>query len=309
MGSKQPKPARPVPPAARALRILMRPQHRGPLLATAVVLAALVGLVVAWNRWGVPTTLGPDYIVTPERILATAQPAWIHTDVKAEVVQTAGLDRLDLRDRKLTEKVARAFALHAWVARVERVEKRFPAQVTVDLVYRRPVAAVEIINRGQPRLLFIDAESILLPSDDFAPNQAQGYLRIASNHSMPAGVYGTPWGDERIAGAARIAAALQEQFAQVELYRIVASEAASGETVYELRTAGDTRVIWGPAPGRESSSGPSVEQKIEALLHYVAHKGPLDRDGGQRLIDLRRLAASRVSQRPAAQVQPSPTQR
>jgi hypothetical protein len=287
MSAKQPKAARSVPRAVQLARILVRPQYRGPLLAACVLLLATIGFAVAWNRWGAPATRGPDYVVTPDRISLTPQPAWIHANVKAEVVRSGSLSRLDLREPKLVEHIAEAFALHAWVAKVVRVEKRYPAQVTVEVEYRRPVAAVEITLGGRPELLFVDAAGILLPSADFAQNQAGDYLRIAGISGGPAGVYGAPWGDERVAGAARIAAAIGPRFKDAGLYRILPAQMSGGQITYELRTAGDTRVIWGAVPGRETASEPSAEQKLAALATLISDKGPLDRPGGERLIDLR----------------------
>jgi hypothetical protein len=72
--------------------------------------------------------------------------------------------------------------------------------------------------------------------------------------------------------------------------RIEAVQGSTGELVYELRTAGDTRVIWGHSPGREAPREPSIEQKLAALANHLADKGPLDRPNSPRLIDLRSLA-------------------
>ncbi|MCI0359715.1 MAG: hypothetical protein L0211_14660, partial [Planctomycetaceae bacterium] len=175
-------------------------------------------------------------------------------------------------------------------AKVKRVEKRFPALIAVTVDYRRPVAAVELSRGGKRELLFVDGEGVLLPSLDFAGNQAADYLRIGGINSTPAGVYGSPWGDECVAGAAQIADAWGDRFKTAGLYRILPSETAGGQIHYELRTPGDTRVLWGAAPGRESTAEPTPEQKIAALLEYITDKGPLDRPGGERLLDLRTLA-------------------
>src|SRR5688572_13375725 len=193
MATKAPKTARQMSAAVQAARFLLQRERRGLVLSAVILLASLCGLVFAWNKWGAPSLAAAEYVVTPESITVTRPPAWIHADVKAEVVQSVNLNRLDLRDRGLVEQVSRAFALHPWVARVERVEKRFPAQVIVELEYRRPVAAVEVNSQGQAGLLFVDAEGVLLPSADFASNQGDDYPRIAVGHSSPAG-YGLPWG-------------------------------------------------------------------------------------------------------------------
>ena len=289
---KNGKAVRSAPRLVHALRIFLRPHNRGPAFAAVILIAAICGLAFAWNRWGKLATHTDDFIVTPERIHVTPPPPWIHGDVKAEVIRTAGLTRRNLRDRDLVKHVASAFALHAWVAKVNRVQKRYPAQVDVEVEYRKPVASVEITNRGQPGLLFVDAESVLLPSSDFAQNQAKDFLRIAAGTSTPAGLYGSAWGDPRIAGAARLAAAWDKRFQPLSLYRIVPTELPSGELIYELRTVGETRILWGHAPGQETATEPTPEQKIQALENYVNDKGPLDRENGERLIDVCKLAST-----------------
>lgn len=291
MGNKPPKPAPQLSTGVQWLRIASRPQNRGPILAAVVIVAAIAGLMVAWNKWGAPTTTAAEYLVTPEKIVVTPQPAWIHADVKGEVVQVAKLTQLNLRDPKLVEQIAQAFALHAWVAKVDRVTKEFPARVEVQLTYRRPVAAVEITTGGQPGLLFVDADGVLLPSGDFAQSQAKDFLRISAGSSTPASVYGAPWGDERVAGAAKVAAAWGDRFREPGMVKIVASEKVGGELEFELRTAGETRVVWGAEPGREAPGEPTPDQKIAALRDYITDKGPLDRQNGERLVDLRKLAS------------------
>jgi hypothetical protein len=312
MGSNKPsKSVRRLPQAVQAVRILLRPQHRGPILAAAVVGAALAGLLYAWQRWGEPNLSPDEFTVTQNQIVVTAQPGWIHADVKAEVLRTAGKAQWNLRDPKLVEEMAAAFALHPWVAKVVQVRKRYPARVDVELEYRRPVAAVEVSSNNEPGLLFVDAAGVLLPSADFAPGQAKDFLRIAAGKETPAGVYGTAWGSERVAGAARIAAAWEgggaedrgqstedselKRWQKLKLYRIVPLQASSGDITYELRTQEGARIVWGAAPGSESAGEPSPEEKMTLLEHYVADKGPLDRENGPTSIDLRQPAPAAKS--------------
>lgn len=280
------KPAKQLSDSWRLVRILLRPQNRGPVLAVAVVLAAIAGFAIAWQRWGEQAMHSPDYLLAPERLVVTPQPKWIHADVKAEVIRNTDLSSRNVRDPKLAEEIAAAFALHPWVAKVARVEKRFPARVDVTLEYRRPVAAVEIANRGEAGLLFVDELGVLLPSSDFAQSQSKDFLRIAAGDETPAGGYGAAWGSERVSGAAVIAAAFGQKWRPLGLYRIVAVESSSGDLTYELRTKADARVVWGAAPGHEASGEPSAEQKIAALEHLVSDKGPLDRADAPPLVDL-----------------------
>jgi hypothetical protein len=303
MGTSKSKPPRPSPAAARIIATLLKPSNRGLVLTAGVVVAAIVGAVYAWQRWGAAGLVTDEYVVTPERIRITPPPEWIHADVKAEALRTAAITRLNLRDSKLVEQVAAAFALHPWVAKVVRVQKHYPAAVTVELQYRRPVAAVEVADRGEAGLVFIDEASVILPSADFAPGQSKDYLRIAGRGETTASVYGAPWGSERIAGAARLAAVWGRRWQPLELYRIDMALTASGELVFELQTRRGVRVLWGAIKGSESSREATAEQKMSALEQYVSEKGPLERDGGPQVLDLRELAtaAANTAAKPAGQ--------
>jgi hypothetical protein len=211
--------------------------------------------------------------------------------VKAEVVRSLAGAKLELLDPQLVEKIAEAFAFHAWVAKVVRVEKRFPARVDIELEYRRPVLAVKLDVPGEEGLLFLDRQSVLLPSADFAPSQAKDYLRIVAGGETPTSVYGTPWGSERIAGAALVAAALENRWQPLGVYSIVAARTNGIEYVYELRTQDEkTRIIWGASPGHESNGEPTAAQKIAVLEQYVREKGPLDKLSAPAVVDLRSLA-------------------
>jgi hypothetical protein len=277
----------------QVVRLLLRPQNRGLVLTAVVFVASIGGTFYAWQRWGEPSLHSGEYSVTADQIIVTPQPTWIQANVKTEVLRSAGFTRVELGDRKLIEHLAQAFALHPWVAKVVRVEKRYPPQVLVDLHYRRPVLAVKVDVHGEQNVLVVDENAVLLPSSDFSPSQARGYLRIMGEGESP-GIYGTPWGSERIAGAARLAATWGECWQALRLYWIVAARPASGELLYELRTQDDkVRVVWGAAPGHESKGEPTAIQKIAALEQYVHEKGPLNRDGGAPMIDLRELAAGK----------------
>jgi hypothetical protein len=191
---------------------------------------------------------------------------------------------LKLLDRDLVEKIASAFQLHPWVAEVVRVEKRYPAQVSVEIEYRLPVLVVKLDAPGDDGLLFLDEEAVLLPSTDFTPTQARDYLRIAASGETPSGVYGVPWKSDRIAGAAAIAGCLENSWQPLGLYWIVASRIGSGELTYELRSQDDKfRIVWGRPPGHEVAGEPAAAQKIAAL-------GQLKRNGSSsepKTVDLR----------------------
>jgi hypothetical protein len=273
------------------VRLLLRPQYRGMVLCAVIAVVAIGFSTYAWRQWGEPATHGNEYVVPPENILVTPQPAWIHANVKDEVIRTAAIKELSLLDRGLVEQVAQAFALHPWVKNVVRVEKRHPAEVEVEVEYRRPALVVKIEAPEDQGLLFVDEEGVLLPSTDIAPSEARNYLRIGAAGETPTSVYGTPWGSERIAGAARIAAAWGDAWRSLGLYWLTASRTSAGELMYELRTKDDkVRVVWGSAIGRESAGEAPAAQKIAALQQYVNDKGQLGKGGEDVVMDLRELA-------------------
>ena len=302
MGSKSKKtPAAPPPEpsegsAARLVGLAALGLRGKLLLAAGIFLALFIAGRVAWQRWGQPSLSDPAYVLTAEKIVVSPQPAWIQGDVKAEVIRDAGLTDLNLHDRQLLDKVSRAFALHSWVAKVNRIEKSYPARLTVDVDYRKPVATVEIsgaLASGEPGLLFIDAHSVLLPSDHFSPAQARSYLRISAGDVLPTGVYGTAWGSTRILGAAQIAAVWQDAWKDLGLYRIVIQEDPNAQPIYELHTKDRARVIWGKPPGEEAPGEPPAVDKIAFLVQYVAQHGPLDKSAASAPLDLRHALGSK----------------
>lgn len=71
---------------------------------------------------------------------------------------------LSLLDPKLCKTVGDAFASHPWVARVISVRQSFPAEVVVELEFRRPVAMVQVKggeSPSMPSVLFCPAKTSL----------------------------------------------------------------------------------------------------------------------------------------------------
>lgn len=274
----------------------------GPVL---VLLFLWGGLRLAWQSWGDDAARGSDYVVSAESIHVTPQPAWIHGDVRSDVVKSAGLEGLSIRDPQLVEQVQRAFSLHGWIARVLSVRKEYPARITVEVEYRHPVAMVEVVWKGEPSLYFIDKDSVLLPKDDHERSQDerqseyQNYLRIAAGELSPGSrIAGQPWGGAKIAGAARLAALGGEQWQKLGVCRVVVSDDLNAQPLYELETASAGRIVWGHAPGAEDSREPTAEAKWKWLMRFVAQHGPLDKAAREQRLDLRTL--SRGPERSAA---------
>jgi len=273
--------------------------HAGLIVTTVVVLATLCGgTYYLWHWVGGQIADDPTYLVTAERIEVTPQPPWIHTDVKEEVLDNLS-SAPSIRDKRLAVHVAQAFAMHPWVEQVHRVSKHYPTRMVVDLEYRRPVAMVEVISAdGKRGLLPVDAKAVLLQWDGVTAAEARKYPRIRADNTAPAGPIGTAWGDPRVEGGAAVAAVLTAHWHRLKLYRIVATSGpqrnpSAAEPCYELHTRDGSCVIWGRAPGRESSGEPSAVEKVERLAKYVDRSGPLDTGGRSVEIDLRQIRGFR----------------
>ncbi len=267
-----------------AVQRVQRPRRWPWVMAILVGLTA-TGAVVVWRHVRQHVLSSGEYQVDPEKIEITTPPPWIRSNVKAEAVHDASLSGpLSLLDGHLTVRMASAFAAHPWVAHVERVSKRYPSSVEVVLSYRKPVAMVEVQGGALP----VDVDGVVLPSADFAPEEAQRYPRIDEIHTAPAGLVGTRWSDPAVVGGVRIAAVLGGDWQRLGLARIVPGErkpARSGfEYEYVLYTRGGTRIDWGRAPSADAQGEVPPGAKVSRLREYAAKNGSLDgSDGPQRL--------------------------
>lgn len=246
-----------------------------------LLLASLVAApFVAWHYWG--GTIVSTKVLDPSKLVVNDPPPWIQADVKGEVVRDGSLATLSLFDKQFTMKVVQAFKLHHWIADVVYVSKKDSDVVFVEVVYRRPVAWVEVVHADGKGLLPVDRDGVVLPTDDFAgqANPAQDYPRIiVPGFGMPIGLIGTQWGDKRVEGAALIAAAFGESWTETGLYRIVCLETVNGtaEPEFELHTKDiGGRIFWGSTPGREESREAPARIKVAHLLDYLRDGGSLD---------------------------------
>ncbi len=284
---RKPQPNRPDAP---------RPAVRRWLLPMLIVGVFAGGSVLAWRKLAPTLALDENYRVTPEKVEITPPPEWVRSDVKSPALRDAGFDdRVSLLEPDLVERIARAFSLQPWVAEVVRVQKSYPARITVELRYRRPVCMVEVPGG----LYAVDIEGVVLPSQDFSPLEARDYPRLSGITSTPLGPVGTAWGDPRVVGGARIGAALLPHWKGLGLARIVPLDGAGGSSLeaieYEIHSRSGTRLVWGHAPGVDQPHGePTADDKLNVLLAYVDQHGPLDGPTAPPLLDLRRTGATAV---------------
>lgn len=261
----------------------------------AIPIVFVIAAVILWQRFGdgIIARGSKQYEVGLEGFEVTPQPDWIQADVRAEVFQDAGWAQQppSILQPELAVRVAQAFEQHTWVSKVTRVTKHHPGRVVVQLQYRRPAAMVEVDYQGTRGLLPVDEEGILLPPENFQPEEAVNYPRITVDYFGPSGSIGTPWGDERVEDGARIAGLLRDDWSALGLYRIVAvgptDSLTQGPPTFELHSRDGSRVIWGHAPQSETADEATANQKVARLWQYVQDSGKLSGREPPVAVDLR----------------------
>ncbi len=294
-------------PAVRGRLIRIRPR----VWACLAMLAGVgAGAHLLWLRTAPVVARDPQYVLSADHIQITPPPSWIRSDVKAQVLRDSGListaSVLDNWDT-LARRVKDAFELHPWVASVERITRRLPSSLEVELKYRRPIAAVESSDSAGVMFLPIDEHAVRLPEGDFTETERRYLPRVSGVTGRP--LVGDVWDDPRVVGGAKLAAQLADVWQQLRLVEILANvqPSAREETplyTFELVTTGGTRIIWGAIPGQEISAGEApFDQKRRRLLDYAAHHGKLESIEGPAVLDVRSdlIITPRTAQRkPAA---------
>jgi len=272
-------------------------EHRSGLGALAVVAAATASGWWIWTRFGESARVHQDSVLRADAVELVGQADWVHCDLKQEALRNASLDGgLPLDDPELPRRLARAFDMHPWVARVVSVRLRHPAGATVEVVCREPVAMVGV----KGGLLAIDAEGVVLPSADFSAESAARYPRIAGVVSSPQGPEGSPWGDPAVEEGAALAVAIGpdwESLGLTECRPVV----GVGPRKWELTGPQPRSILFGATPGREPPGEPSAAAKIARLRRLAATPSSQDRIG------LTTSAGDEDVEEPAPAARPEPS--
>ncbi|MDX1964489.1 MAG: hypothetical protein SFX18_15155 [Pirellulales bacterium] len=236
-----------------------------------------------------------DYLLEPREVRITPLPPWIRTDIKSEALRAASLDPpLSLLDEKLPQRLERALALHPWVERVNRVQLRYPAAVEIELIYRQPVAMLEV-SEG---LLPVDKNCVILPTADFTPLDTKNYLRLAGLPFTQTVTAGSVWNEPLAKSAVQLAVRLQDVRIPAKLSKIswvpAPHAARDWERQFVLETQTGKQLIWGEPIGREQPGEPDATAKLAALQKILS--APAGLEG---LLELMNLDLSQPQNWPA----------
>lgn len=230
-----------------------------------------------------------EYQFETANIEINPPPRDVPPNLVRQVIERASLEeKVSIVDDDLTKQIAEAFAAHPWVEEVVSVQKSFPPRVVVELKYRRAIAMVEVDDGLYP----ISRDGILLPPEDFSLSDTRRYPLVRGVQTQPQGAAGTAWGDVSVAGAARLAVALEDDWTQLQLLAIVVPKRTSAKEKLEdlkfvLHTRGGSHILWGRAPKTSHPGELTATQKIGRLKKYLTDFGHFDRPHGPYEIDIR----------------------
>jgi hypothetical protein len=264
--------------------------------ASLLAIAVLgVGGHFLWRQQAASIARRSPYRLTPDAIRISSLPDWIRSDIKTEALRAAGLPgNLSVLDDwdTLVQRIRQAFEFHPWVKSVNRITRRLPSSLEIELTYRRPLAAVEVKGPGGVALLPVDAAAVRLPDIDLTDAERRFLPRIVNVSGRP--MIGAIWEDPRVVGGVKLAGALQDVWRPLQLVEIIPSPHPQvlGEArfyAFEIVTNGRTRIVWGAAPGDEQSAGESpFAEKRQRLLDFAASGGRLDSIHGPAAVDVRK---------------------
>jgi hypothetical protein len=184
----------------------------------------------------------------------------------AELQYDVGLDdQLNLLDDGLTTRLAKTFAQHPRVAKVERIIIGPGKKLHVELRYRLPVLAVPVNGT----LRTVDSDGVVLPPG-VSTNGTLSWREIGETPLPPMVPSGNMWADHRMLAAARTAEFLGGDRETLGL----ASAGATEDGEVTLWTKSGATIVWGTVPGEEKANEPAARWKA-SRLREMCHRGEM----------------------------------
>ena len=280
----------------RASGLELLSKWRRQLAVPLILLSFGAGAWLMWQRYGEQVLAHASYQLDPESIQFTTPPEWLQGDILAEVVRDGSLTAMQIHEPDLTVRVAGAFEQHPWIRRVDRVRKKYPAGLEVELTYRSPVAMVVVKEGLRP----IDADGVWVPGLGYITKEhALTYPAIYVGATQPVGPKGAGWGDPVVVDAAKLASVLESDWQtlgpviyQIELNGTPTLASAAPEFDLVGRPDHpDLLIHWGRAPGKELAGEPNAATKLEKLKELVAESQQQGEGTLRGRVDLRSVRA------------------
>ena len=265
-----------------------------------------------WNRYQDKILDPGSTLLSAERIEVNDPPVWAKTNLKEAILTSTGEPKSLLDPELIADTVATCQSI-GWIEQIRAMEKTRDG-LKVELIYREPVAAVELKRENvagwdkDASLIPVDRNGVIMPESLAMHGPLQPKIYIFHSDEDRNGpprhlrnIYQwTAWPDERVKDAAAISGVLANDWQSLGLSRVISYRMlreSSDQTIpYELWTekgANNAIVVWGNAPGAELETEANWINKLAALQAYVQKNGPLNKLS-ERVIDLRSGQAIQV---------------
>ena len=261
------------------------------------LLFALIPLVIfgywGWYHYGAIHIDRTFYSLKVEQVQISTQPAWIKSSVLKEVFKEKRLDRINTLDPAATADIASAFETHPWVRSAKNVQK-YSGGVTVDLVYRQPLAMLQVpyqdseSGKWTQGFYPIDQDGVVLPVSSFSKSQVSEFefllIDIENIDRTPEGM---AYADVRVHHALKLAQFLeasgQRSALEIQWLRVTRdNDVSTGRPwLLQLLTAGNRMVIWGHTPGEEVGGENPPDRKLSDLANWLKSEREKESKGGQ----------------------------
>ena len=271
------------PSLKRRLKKLAASLYRPPVLGAAAILAGAAVAAPHAVRLTRELAREPIYLVEGGEVKISRPNDHVDPAFFREALEASGLGTtLSVADPTLVPRLAATLGESPWVESVDHVSATLREGVRVVLTYRRAAVMVRTASGVFP----VDGRGVVLPGRGFDRDAAAELPTMPLFDGRPAAA-GQRWRDERVLGAAAVAARLQEGEQSVWRRADLREVRPDDEGGFELWTAAGTRVVWGRAEG-DGVVEPTAEQKAGKLAHLLDRRGSLDKPAGPYRIDLRR---------------------
>ncbi len=251
------------------------------------VRVAILGLLLACGIWFLPRVAPlaqareQGFLVDPIHVDAAVAPDWFEGAIEEQLrASLAELAPTPLRDdREVNELVASLQRSSGWIGSIDRVEKRYPNRLEIEVALREPV----VLLRSAGGLVLVDAEGfVVAPADEGAAFLAMHELPLLHGVEAPRDAEpGLRIRDERIDEGLRVACELaphQESLAArdlgVAVINLLPQERLGGRAIteVELYTRSGLAIEWGRSSThpRFGALEPTPDVKVRGLLRVAA---------------------------------------
>jgi hypothetical protein len=221
------------------------------------------------------------FLVDPVHVATAAAPEWFRGPIEESLRGALeALSPAPLRSDEEVEALVRSLCrASGWMRAIERVEKRYPNRLEVELALRRPIALLE----SEQGLVVADEEGVVVaPAAEAAAYLARHEVALVHGpRPLRAAAPGSRLEDAWLEEGLRVAAellphrgALAERGILVDVIDVTAQQRQGGVALadVELYTRDGLAIEWGRSSGhpRFGALEPAPDAKVRALLRVAA---------------------------------------